>query len=475
MSDTKYLTQRDGLWLFRRRVPEDCRKVFNGKTFVTKSLETHNIREARLRRNQMVAEMDLIIQDHRHGNSIVSDTQHYRSLISDYMSASQGGIEAEYHRLTETLEKLSKGRDIEPDFSSLAHKLPSMSKEERETAYREETLKSYIELIPDPEERLKAKALQNAYLGIQHDLVHISLNDALKMHLEDNGERLKVNTQTTFKTAVRRFLETIDKPDIPLQEIGRLMVKTFIKAQLAQRSGSTVATYVTFLSSIFKSAADVELVNTSNPFTGHRIDTAPKDSYQLFEAEELTAIFKRTKKYKTHKENYKYILPRLGYVTGCRIEELCSLTCEQIVTDDDTDITYFEVLVGKTDNAKRKIPIHSWIVDDVLKQKDKVKEGILFPLLTTQRNDGRRSDKVSKWFGRLRDEVRTQKGKKGFHSFRVHMATNLERGDVLESTAVWILGHTRNLSLSYGLYSKGKDIEDLLEAINVIPIDKGWV
>ena len=38
-----------------------------------------------------------------------------------------------------------------------------------------------------------------------------------------------------------------------------------------------------------------------------------------------------------------------------------------------------------------------------------------------------------------------------------------------ERTVVWLLGHTCNLSLSYGLYSKGMDVKQLKEAIDLIP------
>ena len=85
------------------------------------------------------------------------------------------------------------------------------------------------------------------------------------------------------------------------------------------------------------------------------------------------------------------------------------------------------------------------------------------------------ADKVSKWFGRLKDKHMTVQAKKGFHSFRVHVATSLERGHISESTTVWILGHNRTASRSYGLYSKGMSTKQLKDAIDVIEIDKAWM
>lgn len=474
MPDTKYLTQRSGLWLFRRRVPDDCRQIFNDNTFVVKSLETHNIREARAKRNQMVAEMDMLILKHRSTPDSESDTEYYKSMLALYISADHDALSEEYSQVMGKLEAVIGSKDIKPNLAHLVDQLPTMSESARSKVLADEHAKAQLEEIPDSDERVRAKALQNAYLGIQHDLAHTSLKDALKQHLDDNGHQLKANTHIQVKNSVSRFLSTIDKVDIPLKDIGRKMVKNFINVQQAHRSGSTVKNYVTFMSSIWKHAADLEDISGSNPFAGHKIEKDATQSFQLFEDDELATIFKETEKYKGHKDNFKYIIPRLGYVTGCRIEELCSLTCEQIVEDAETGISYIQVDEGKTKNAVRKIPIHDWVKDAVLAQKKAVGSGILFPLLETQRNDGKRGDKVSKWFGRLKKDVVTRDVKTGFHSFRVHVATNFERAEVAESTAVWILGHTRNLSLSYGLYSKGPTLGKLKEVIELLPVADGW-
>jgi integrase len=478
MSDTKYLIQRKGLWLFNWRVPKDCIDLFDGKKTITKSLGTHKLPEARLRRNQMLAEVQQQANDYRSGHKATVDTEAYiyRENVKLLLEHDHDALDGAYEALTWKLERLeAEHGDLAPDLSEVQNQLLHMNKEDRAKAIKEAYLKTLVSLIPDPIERAQAKALQNVHIGIQHDLTHVTLLEALKLHHDDNEGQLKVNTLGQIKTAVERFLTTTGKDDLTLKSIGRMMVKDFIKEQQKGLSGATVNNYVTFLSGIWNHAHDLELVEGANPFAKHKIDSTPTESYQLFEDRELEFFFKNTQRFKNHPEyHYRYLIPRLGYVTGCRIEELCSLTCEQIVTDHETGITYFEVLEGKTTNAKRKIPLHDWVVDDVVKLRDSLQSGLLFPSLTTQRRDGKRSDKVSKWFGRLKREQGITKRSKAFHSFRVHVATYLERGDIPESTAVWILGHTRTASLSYGLYSKGMDLETLKKAVNVIPVTDEW-
>lgn len=481
MSDTKYLVQRKGTWLFNWRVPKDCTELFNGKTLVTHSLKTKDLKEARLRRNQMLAEIETQVQAHRKGpNSRSSDSMPesfiYREAVKSLLTVSDDDLSGAYSALTYKLEKLLDGKEVSPDLKPIENQLLSMSQAERAKALKDANLSAMVDLIEDPTERANAKALQNAYLGVQHDLVHTTLKEVAKLHQEDNQDKLKVNTLRQSQKAVSLFLEFVGKEDVPLNSIGRKLVKDFIKDRLREKAGSTVKNYVIFLSAIWEHAVDIEMVEGPNPFVKHKIESAPTQSYQLFEDKELAALFAESLKYKDKpKDYYKFLVPRLGYVTGCRIEEICSLTCEQIKTDRATNITYFEVIEGKTENAKRKIPVHNWVAPELLAQRKRIGKGLLFPELETTRKDGKRSDKVSKWFRRHKEAtlgyaIRS----KAFHSFRVHVATALERGEVPESTAVWILGHTRNLSLSYGLYSKGMDLAKLKDAIDCIPIGEDW-
>ncbi|WP_339344998.1 site-specific integrase [uncultured Alcanivorax sp.] len=466
MSDTKYLTLRGNTWLLNWRVPKDCKELFNGKSFITKSLQTHSLKEARFRRNQMLAEIEEQVQAHRQGSTSATS---YRQMVRTLVSGDSAALKAEFMSVMGKITtKLHAGAKVELP-KDLTDRLVDASVEEREDLKTHATIKAYAEVLDDPAERLHAKAVQHAYLGLQHDMAQHTLKEALKQHLKDNGPRLKVNTQTQTKKAVERLLTFLKKDDVALASIGRKQVKEFITASMVARSGSTVANYLSFLSSIWQHAVDLEEVSGGNPFSGHKIEKGTQ-SYQEFSPEQLQAIFKETEQYRDSTDDYyKFLLPRFGYMTGCRIEELCSLRCEQIITDPKSGIAYFEIEDGKTENAKRRIPLHDWIKDDVLAQKGRVGSGLLFPSLKSQRNDGKHGDRASKWFGRLKTKLGITGRQRSFHSFRVHMATNLERGGIEESTAVWIMGHTRNLSLSYGLYSKGLDLRQLKEAIDTIP------
>ena len=238
MSDTKYLTLRGNTWLLNWRVPKDCKELFNGKSFITKSLQTHSLKEARFRRNQMLAEIEEQVQAHRQGSTSATS---YRQMVRTLVSGDSAALKAEFMSVMGKITtKLHAGAKVELP-KDLTDRLVDASVEEREDLKTHATIKAYAEVLDDPAERLHAKAVQHAYLGLQHDMAQHTLKEALKQHLKDNGPRLKVNTQTQTKKAVERLLTFLKKDDVALASIGRKQVKEFITASMVARSGSTVA------------------------------------------------------------------------------------------------------------------------------------------------------------------------------------------------------------------------------------------
>lgn len=61
----KYLKQKNGLWLFQRRIPRELRYLYNGKAMLTKSLGTSDIAVAKTMAARMVADMDEAVRQYR--------------------------------------------------------------------------------------------------------------------------------------------------------------------------------------------------------------------------------------------------------------------------------------------------------------------------------------------------------------------------------------------------------------------------
>jgi len=425
MNKESYLVSKNGLWMFNWRVPKDCLSAFGGKKTITKTLQTHNLREARGRRDVMLVECMKVVREVR------SEADGGKSLFR-----------------VNLLNMAHVERDqLESAWLDVEDKTPET---ETEIAYKE--------------------ALKVSYLGHNSELAKCTLKDALKAYVEEKTGHVTAKTISHAKRAVTVFIEYLKIDDVVVEGISRKTVKQFIKD--SPSAGKTTSNRINLLSSIFKVALDDGLIDEDkrNPFEAHRVSRKDTQSYERFTDTQLADIFEATKDFECSRIDFhKFMLPRLAYVTGCRVEELASLQREQVKTKGG--ITYLAIsdggdtYQGKTINSARQIPVHGSLVEPLLKWKNSETHKLLFPVLESRRADGKLGDKYSKQFGTLKRSLGISRRSQGFHSFRVHMATNLERAGVPEERAVWILGHSRTLSLTYGLYSDGPSLEQLKDDV----------
>lgn len=168
----------------------------------------------------------------------------------------------------------------------------------------------------------------------------------------------------------------------------------------------------------------------------------------------------------------------VGALSGMRIEEIC-----QLQVSDCRDGA-FNVWAGKTDNARRTVPIHSGLAGIVKRRTEGKKDtDYLFDdLPPIPKSRETRSDPAAKQFTRYRrklevDERPNDKAKSNvdFHSFRRWfirkardaMLAGTEGFD--EWTITWVVGHTdseraKSLDLSQHGYA-GQDPEKAKRAL----------
>lgn len=151
---------------------------------------------------------------------------------------------------------------------------------------------------------------------------------------------------------------------------------------------------------------------------------------------------------------------RLGLLTGARLDELCSLRCENVLQSKDG--FSIRVVEGKTENARRIVPIHprgSSIIQRRLGQRG---SDWLFSGLTPGGPDKKRSWNVSKAFGRFRQHVGVTARRADFHALRHNFAEALEAAGVVRDTRELLMGHKRE-GVAF-VYAKGGGV-DLRDAI----------
>lgn len=165
----------------------------------------------------------------------------------------------------------------------------------------------------------------------------------------------------------------------------------------------------------------------------------------------------------------RYWVPRIGFYSGARLNEICQLYVSDVVKVDE--IWCFDVNGDKDKRlknlaSKRMIPIHPKLIElgfidyiEKLKARGAVR---LWERLPAGR-DGY-SHLFGKWYQRHNREHITQDKKKCFHSHRHLVTDTLKQAGVAEGVISEIIGHA-NESITMSRYGKRFRPQILLDAL----------
>jgi integrase len=243
----------------------------------------------------------------------------------------------------------------------------------------------------------------------------------------------RLKTQGDFK----RVLGWLDdwlrqtKYSVVLEKVSRKVAGQFIEQHLCVgRSRAKASAYLGFLREYWKWLVQRGHCE-DNPWLGQSLPAAPRRPQNAIldggkraytDEEFVTLLYGPVDEVMQPPPSlYLTDLMKIAALSGMRIEEVCQLKLRDCTGDT------FEVLEGKTKNAKRSIPIHPDLIDVVerlslgRKPDAFLIEGL--PHIPTSREG--RSDPASKAFSRYRvkmgiDERPNGKAKSNvdFHSFR---------------------------------------------------------
>lgn len=203
-----------------------------------------------------------------------------------------------------------------------------------------------------------------------------------------------------------------------------------------------------------------------NPFAGHDLpqgggsETAGQDR-EMYTPDDAIKLHQAALQ---KKDQPLADLILLGWYTGGRIEELCKLTKDSVITVDG--IQCFDFPKSKSKASKRVVPIHPSLLSTINRLIKDSADNFLIPVSSSGPYD-KRSHAISKAFGRLRDKAGFSK-LHVFHSFRHTAVTELIRADVPDALAKELIGHETG-SVTHDVYSKGASTEQKLAAISKLP------
>lgn len=264
------------------------------------------------------------------------------------------------------------------------------------------------------------------------------------------------------------YPEVILAADLDRRKAGRFVTEVLLKG----RAPATVNRLLTSLSSFWGWMIKRGWTE-ANPWVGQsvRAKAKPQETKERpYTKEELVALLKADPVALMGKTYGPAIgdLLRLGLMTGCRLNEICSLSVADILAPDKAA----RIAAGKTKNARRVVPIHESVWPIVERRLANAVNGALFPELEPKGPDEKRSSYVTKRFTEFRRKVLGLSDTVDFHSLRRTAATYLEHASTVSlgvnpQVIAQLMGHAKG-SLALSTYSGGLHIQHLRKAIEVL-------
>ena len=275
--------------------------------------------------------------------------------------------------------------------------------------------------------------------------------------------------------AIREFART-QPIDLDVRKVDRRMAGQFVSEVLLKSSASqrTVNRKIASLSSMWQWLIKRGFV-VENPWRGQGSFAYGRNLSQAkraYTADELDMLL-TADSVKLMGKRYGTVisdLMRVGLLTGCRISELCEMRLNDVLVEQQA----VRIVVGKTENARRIIPVHKLIWPIVQQRYRTSDDGWLFSGLTPSGPDRKRSWIVVKRYSPFRQKVLGPSKQIDFHSFRRCFATYLERASthttsVNSSVIAELMGHTKP-TLALSVYSSGLIPQQLRAAIDSLDL-----
>jgi integrase len=243
--------------------------------------------------------------------------------------------------------------------------------------------------------------------------------------------------QVTRKHA-HQFKETALKLPPRMHQLPAQPLEKTIAEAKTTISLTTFNNYVKNLTS-FCNYAVREGYCPRNPFLVLRVRQRRKVSEErsAFSTEDLQKLFSKvTYAPKNSPQPHKYWLPLLGLYTGARLNELCQLYLDDVVTVNGIQCIHFRETRPdqklKTVSSERLVPMHSRLRElgfpEFIKAQQELGHQRVFPEPTCHKKHGYSAD-TSKWFTRVRElhGFRDDGAKKDFHSCCHTLADHLKK------------------------------------------------
>jgi len=262
---------------------------------------------------------------------------------------------------------------------------------------------------------------------------------------------LSVKSQKDYLSTWRSFLSHVDGGALSVVGVRESHIDSWKAIQTC--SDTTLKKKLRLLSSCFDKAC----VACEPKWFRYKVKKAVSNKRRAFTDEEVRRVLNATVGFKFDADNWRYYLPRLAVLTGCRLNELAQLKVNDVYLKGTPCISInndtFDKKV-KNESSIRKVPLAKETQELIVGLLDgKSENQRLFDELPYSASNGYAS-RPSKYFSNL---CRNELGLSGvsFHSFRHYAITHLFNSGVKEELIGNLVGHSVGKMMTGKVYLSG--------------------
>ncbi|WP_268982848.1 site-specific integrase [Vibrio parahaemolyticus] len=303
------------------------------------------------------------------------------------------------------------------------------------------------------------KSIYSDFKGSQSKKALLLQSIDISNHLTD----LSIKSQTEYRNCWNSFVSALSV-STTLDSVRQSHIEQWKKTQTC--SLTTMKKKLRLLSSCFGRVGH----KVEQDWFKIAVEKTPVRPKRAITKQELEKLLKATQCYKKSKDEWKYYLPRIAALTGCRLNEIAQLRVCDVhlgneptlnINDDHDDKKL------KNSSSKRVLPVTAPLLNllsELIAGRGKNEH--LFYLPYSKQNGY--AGKPSKYFSELLKSLDI-KGV-SFHSLRHYVVTELFNAGVKEELIGSLVGHSVGKLTTGKIYLSGFSYSNKNNALNILGV-----
>lgn len=303
------------------------------------------------------------------------------------------------------------------------------------------------------------KSIYSDFKGSQSKKALLLQSIDISNHLTD----LSIKSQTEYRNCWNSFVSSLSQ-STTLDSVRQSHIEQWKKTQTC--SLTTMKKKLRLLSSCFGRVGH----KVEQDWFKVAVEKTPVRPKRAITKQELGELLRATQCYKKSKDEWKYYLPRIAALTGCRLNEIAQLRVCDVQLGDEPTLSInddHDDKKLKNSSSKRVLPVTIPLLNLLSElTTDKGKNEHLFTLPYSKQNGY--AGKPSKYFSELLKSLDI-KGV-SFHSLRHYVVTELFNAGVKEELIGSLMGHSVGKLTTGKIYLSGFSYDNKLKALDMISV-----